>query len=83
MLGVEYQEQGRSYAWYNAVPACLQTAKHELISYMGAVIDAFPAFGPEEDKMTVRSLIDRSETHCDSFTAELEEIKKCAPFCIP
>jgi hypothetical protein len=64
------------------VPSCLQTAKDELIDYMGTVIRAFQAFGAQETDSAVRELIDQSETHYDSFAAELEAVRECAPFCI-
>jgi 5-formyltetrahydrofolate cyclo-ligase len=65
------------------VPAYMQTAKTELISYMDAVIRAFQAFGALEPDETIRGLKDQSETHYDNFSAELEVVNKCAPFCIP
>lgn len=64
------------------VPACMQTAKTELINYMGIVIRAFLAFGAGEADATIRDLITQSETHYDNFTTELEAVNKCAPFCI-
>jgi hypothetical protein len=65
------------------VPACMQTAKVELINYMGTVIRAFVAYGAQEADMAVRELIDQSETHYDNFASELEAVNKCAPFCLP
>lgn len=65
------------------MPACLQTAKNELINYMDAVIRAFHAFGALEADETIRGLKNQSETHYDSFTRELGAVNKCAPFCIP
>jgi hypothetical protein len=65
------------------VPACMKPAKTELIDYMGTVIHAFQAFGTQETDAAVRDLINASERHYDNFTAELEAINACAPFCIP
>jgi hypothetical protein len=65
------------------VPACMQTAKTELISYMYAVIRAFQAFGALEPDETIRGPKDQSETHYDNFSAELGAVNKCAPFCLP
>ena len=64
------------------VPSCMQTAKYELIDYMGTVIRAFQAFGAQETESTVRELIDQSEIHYDNFAAEVEAVRECAPFCI-
>ena len=64
------------------VPSCMQTAKDELIDYMGTVIRAFQAFGAQETDSTVRELIDQSEIHYDNFAAEVEAVRECAPFCI-
>ncbi|HJR79239.1 MAG TPA: hypothetical protein VJ821_04135 [Anaerolineales bacterium] len=65
------------------VPACMQTAKSELVNYMGAVIRAFLAFGAQETESTIRDLVDQSQTHYDNFYTELEVLNKCAPFCSP
>lgn len=65
------------------VPACMQTAKNELINYMGSVIRAFQAFGAQEADATIRDLVNQSDTHYENFTAELEAVNKCAPFCAP
>jgi len=65
------------------VPVCMQTAKNELINYMGTVIRAFRAFGVGEEDATIRDLINQSDTHYGNFTTELEAVNKCAPFCIP
>jgi len=65
------------------VPACMQTAKDELLNYMGTVIRAFQAYGVGETDATVRGLIDESETHLDIFRTELKTVKECAPYCIP
>jgi len=65
-----------------AVPACMQTAKTELVNYMGTVIRAFLAYSAQATDATVRGLIDQSETHYANFSTELKEVKKCAPYCI-
>ncbi len=65
------------------VPACMQTAKNELINYMRTVHQALLAFGALEAGATIRGLINQSETYYDNFTTELEAVNKCAPFCLP
>lgn len=65
------------------VPACMQTAKNELVDYMGTVIRAFRAYEAQETDATIRDLVNESETHYDNFAKELEGVKECAPFCIP
>lgn len=65
------------------VPACMQTAKTELITYMETVICAFLAYTALEANATVRDLIELSETHYANFVTELKTVKKCAPFCMP
>jgi len=64
------------------VPACMQTAKDELIDYMGTVIRAFLAYSQREADTTVSDLIAQSDTHYGNFYAELEAVKECAPLCI-
>lgn len=64
------------------VPACLQTAKAELLNYMVVVIRAFRAYEAREPDETVRALVAKSNTHFDNFSAELKAVKKCAPVCI-
>ena len=63
------------------VPVCLQTAKGELLDYMGTVIYAFRAFGAGEADETVRDLVQQSNGHYHSFISELEAVQECAPFC--
>jgi hypothetical protein len=65
------------------VPACMQPAKNELINYMQTVIRAFHAFGAGEPDAAVRELIAQSNNHYLNFTAELDAVNKCAPFCFP
>ena len=64
-----------------AVPACLQTAKDELISYMNTVIRAFRAWGGGADTAALSEMIDQSDAHYDNFYDELDAVKKCAPWC--
>jgi hypothetical protein len=66
-----------------AVPVCMETAKNELLNYMRTVIRAFRAFEAGEEDITVRNLVDQSNTYYDNFNSELEAVNKCAPFCIP
>jgi hypothetical protein len=66
-----------------AVPACMQTAKNELLNYMGAVIGAFQAYMAAETDATIRGWLDQSNAHYDNFNLELEAVNKCAPFCAP
>ena len=65
------------------VPACMQTAKTELIDYMDTVIRAFLAYGAQESDATVRDLLDQSDTHYENFKRQLDTVKECAPFCVP
>jgi hypothetical protein len=65
------------------VPVCMQSAKHELVEYMGTVIRAFLAYGAQEPERNVRDLILESETYYDNFNTELETVRGCAPFCMP
>lgn len=65
------------------VPACMQTAKNELINYMGTVISAFQAFRAGEADATVLGLVKQSDAQYINFHAELKAVNKCAPFCIP
>lgn len=63
------------------VPACLRTAKSELLGYMGTVIAAFRAYGAAQADQTVRELVRQSNLHYDSFLSELDAARGCAPFC--
>ena len=63
------------------VPACMQMAKGELLSYMETVIYAFRAFRAGEADDTVRNLVQQSNGHYYSFISELEVVQQCAPFC--
>ena len=64
-----------------AVPACMQTAKQELVNYMGTVILAFQAYRDGEADATILGLIRQSDTQYANFKAELRSVNKCAPFC--
>jgi hypothetical protein len=66
-----------------SVPACMQTAKNELISYMGTVINAFQAYRAGEADATVWGWIKQSDAQYTNFQAELKAVNKCAPFCLP
>ena len=65
------------------VPACMQTAKDELLNYMGNVISAFQAFIAAETDTTIRDLLVESDKHYSNFRTELEAVKECAPYCAP
>jgi hypothetical protein len=65
------------------VPACMQTAKHELINYMGSVISAFQAYQAGEADAAVVSWIRQSDAQYENFHTELEAVNKCAPYCLP
>lgn len=66
-----------------AVPACMRTAKNELIGYMGVVIRAFESYRAGESDGTVKDLVDRSYMHLGTFLAEVKTIEQCAPYCLP
>jgi hypothetical protein len=65
------------------VPACMHTAKNELLNYMGAVISAFQAYRAGEADATVRGWIKQSDAQYTNFQAALKAVNKCAPFCLP
>jgi hypothetical protein len=65
------------------VPGCMQTAKKELINYMGTVILAFQAYRTGEADATVMDLVRKSDTQFADFKAEMRAVNKCAPFCLP
>ena len=65
------------------VPACMETAKIELLNYMGTVISGFQAYRAGEADTTIRDLIRQSDAQYANFKAELKAVKKCAPFCAP
>lgn len=64
-----------------AVPACMQTAKNELLNYMGTVIRAFRAWERGEADATIRDLLRQSDAYYDNFYEQLEAVSECAPFC--
>lgn len=66
-----------------AVPACMRTAKDELLNYMGAVISAFQAYRAGEADAAVASLIRQSNVRYETFRNELETVNRCAPYCLP
>lgn len=66
-----------------AVPACMGTAKDELLNYMGTVISAFQAYRSSEADAAVVDLIRQSNVQYENFHAELEAVNKCAPYCLP
>jgi hypothetical protein len=66
-----------------SVPACMQTAKNELINYMGTIISAFQAYRSGEANATIRGLVKQSDEQYANFKAELKAVNKCAPLCIP
>ena len=63
------------------VPACLQPAQNELISAMESLIRGLLAIMESEPEATFAKLMEKSQKHLDNFTAELEFVNKCAPFC--
>jgi len=66
-----------------SVPACMGTAKDELMNYMGSVIGAFQAYRSGEADAAVVELIRQSNVQYENFQAELEAVNKCAPYCLP
>jgi len=66
-----------------AVPACMRTAKNELLDYMGTVILAFDAYRSGEADTQILDLIKQSDSQYSRFRAELRTINECAPFCLP
>lgn len=64
------------------VPACMQTAKEQLVDYMGTVILAFDAYRAGEADATVRDLVEQSNGQYANFRAELKAVNECAPYCM-
>ncbi len=64
------------------VPGCMQTAKKELVDYMGTVILAFDAYRAGQADANVRDLVQQSDAQYANFRAQLREIDECAPYCI-
>lgn len=65
------------------VPACMETAKEEMLKYMEKVIHAFRAFEAGEAQETINELVEQSNVHFDRYRSALEEVHACAPFCLP
>jgi hypothetical protein len=65
------------------VPACMKTAKNELLNYMGTVISAFQAYRAGEADATVWGWIKQSDAQYTNFQAKLKAVNKCAPYCLP
>ena len=63
------------------VPACLQIAQDELLIVMETIIRALLAVMESKPESTATRLVEESNIHRDNFTAELEWINKCTPFC--
>ena len=65
------------------VPVCMQTAKSELLDYMGDAIRAFRAFQAEEPNGTIQNFLNSSYGHVRAFRVELDAVKECMPYCMP
>lgn len=65
------------------VPACMKTAKDELLGYMRGGIRAFEAYAAGEKDAIIIDLLDESYGHVQVFFRELEKVKTCAPLCPP
>ncbi|HET9909791.1 MAG TPA: hypothetical protein VFQ23_24295 [Anaerolineales bacterium] len=63
------------------VPTCLQTAHLELTTAMESLMRALLAIMESKPESTSAGLFEKSNKHRDNFTAELEWINKCSPFC--
>lgn len=63
------------------VPACMQVARNELIFAMEGLIRVLLAVMESKPEGTRTRLMEESTTHLNNFTAELEFVKRCAPFC--
>jgi len=66
-----------------AVPACMRTAKNELINYMQSVVRAFEAYSANKPDTTIKGFLDDSYAHIRNFRVELDAVNKCAPICWP
>lgn len=64
-----------------SVPACMQVAQMELVTSMESAIRAVVAGMEGKSEETIQGLLEDSKTHLETFTTELEAVKKCAPFC--
>jgi len=65
------------------VPYCMQTAKVELLGYMGDAIRAFHAFEAQEENAAIKGFLDSSHAHVRVFIQELDRVEACAPYCWP
>ena len=63
------------------VPVCLQTAHLELTTAMESLMRSLLAIMESKPESTSAGLLEKSNKHRDNFTAELEWINKCSPFC--
>ena len=63
------------------VPPCMQTAKENLVSYMGTVILAFDDYRAGKADKVVMDLIKQSDIQYTNFRAELRTVNECAPYC--
>ncbi len=63
------------------VPRCMQTAKSNLVSYMGTVILAFDDYRAGKADKAVLDLIKQSDIQYTNFRAELRTVNECAPYC--
>jgi hypothetical protein len=61
----------------------MQTAKSELLGYMGTVILALQSYTSSEADTQTRSLVQQSNEHYDNFYSEVERVSECAPVCFP
>lgn len=64
-----------------AVPACMRSAKAELVNYMGTVILAFDEYRAGTSDSAVLDLIRQSDVQYANFRSELRAVQECAPYC--
>jgi hypothetical protein len=64
------------------VPGCMQTAKTELVNYMGTVILAFDDYRAGKEDASILKLIKQSDVQYANFRAELRAVNQCAPNCM-
>jgi len=65
------------------VPVCLRKAKNVLINYMYTVIGALRAWQAGASDSTVLGMITQSDAYYINFKTEIDQINKCAPYCLP
>jgi len=63
------------------VPACMETAKTELVLSMDAAVKGFLAFMANESDSQVSTLFDSSVDHLMKFSDEMLAVDDCKPFC--